>query len=155
MSQEHHWKYSHRRYPKYNIWKNAKARATKYDLPFSITQDDFEIPTHCPVLGIELYHNYDGKRGSRIDNSPTLDRIVPELGYVPGNVLIVSRKANLIKSNATVEEIGMVFAFYQTRIIQHNINRDNDNNHSSNSRSINLQCPIHHSRNDIEKETQK
>ena len=40
--------------------------------------------------------------------SPTLDRIVPSLGYVPGNVVVISHKANSIKSNATAAEIRAV-----------------------------------------------
>lgn len=38
-------------------------------------------------------------------DSPTLDRIVPEKGYVLGNIAVISHKANAIKQNATAEEI--------------------------------------------------
>jgi hypothetical protein len=46
------------------------------------------------------------------DASPELDRIVPSLGYVKGNVLVVSRRANRIKTDATVEELQQVASFY-------------------------------------------
>jgi hypothetical protein len=40
--------------------------------------------------------------------SPALDRIVPHLGYVPGNVVVVSHRANFIKNNATVDELELI-----------------------------------------------
>jgi hypothetical protein len=45
------------------------------------------------------------------DNSPSLDRIIPELGYVKGNIMVISHKANTIKSNANIEELEKVFCF--------------------------------------------
>jgi len=45
--------------------------------------------------------------GARPD-SPSVDRIRPELGYVPGNVAVISVKANFIKGNATAAEIRLV-----------------------------------------------
>ncbi len=46
-------------------------------------------------------------------SSPSLDRIIPEKGYVKGNVIVVSNKANVIKNNATPEEIIAVGEFYK------------------------------------------
>jgi hypothetical protein len=62
----------------------------------------------CPVLGIKMTR-YTG-RGGPMDDSPTLDRIVNELGYVSGNVRVISNKANRIKTNATCEEVALVLA---------------------------------------------
>ena len=60
-----------------------------------------------------MIHEGEG-RGPR-DNSPSLDKIVPELGYVPGNITIVSSKANRLKSQQSPEEL---LAFAQ-RYVQH------------------------------------
>jgi hypothetical protein len=82
----------------------AKQRAKKAGVPFSITDEDFEIPEFCPVLGGKLesgtkkYH----------DNSPSLDRVIPELGYVPGNVVVMSFRANRIKGDASRAELQIV-----------------------------------------------
>jgi hypothetical protein len=57
----------------------------------------------CPALGIPLEWG-----GKVYHNSPSLDRIVPSLGYVKGNVAFLSHKANLIKSDATTAEICAV-----------------------------------------------
>ena len=83
----------------------AKARATKKGLSFTITRADIAIPEHCPVLGVKL--TWFDKQGGA-DNSPSLDRRVPSLGYVPGNVVVICSKANRIKTNATAEEIQKV-----------------------------------------------
>lgn len=70
------------------------------------------LPEVCPVLGIKL--KYDNKRGYRPD-SPSIDRIIPELGYVKGNVAIISFRANMIKSDAGVEELQKVLKWMQTQ----------------------------------------
>ena len=68
------------------------------------------LPARCPVLGIPIYK---GENGRMTDNSPSLDRIVPELGYIPSNVVVISYKANAIKRNATPQEIRRVADFYE------------------------------------------
>lgn len=58
------------------------------------------MPDVCPVLGLPLRPT----SGCSDDNSPTVDRLVPELGYVPGNVAVISHRANSIKHMGTAEE---------------------------------------------------
>lgn len=45
----------------------------------------------------------------RLPESPSLDRLIPERGYVPGNVAVISWRANTIKSNADYRQIGAVY----------------------------------------------
>ena len=54
--------------------------------------------------------------GKSTDNSPTLDRIDNTNGYIKGNVQWLSRKANQMKSNATLKEIGKLYN-YMNKII--------------------------------------
>jgi hypothetical protein len=84
----------------------AKRRAEAAGVPFSLTMQDLrELVTEtCPALGVPLQWGYKGGHGKRPD-SPSLDRVIPALGYVPGNVVIVSDLANQIKSNATADQI--------------------------------------------------
>lgn len=90
---------------KRHLLQLAKSRSYKGDFPCTITIDDIVIPETCPVLGIPLKRNTTKlHRGS-----PTLDKIVPELGYVPGNVAVISHRANTIKQNATPDELRKVF----------------------------------------------
>jgi hypothetical protein len=87
-------------------WSAAKHRAKARNIPFSITVEDIPpVPARCPVLDIPLSMKH--KRAHA--NSPSLDRIVPELGYVPGNVRWLSNRANHLKSNATLDEHRRVY----------------------------------------------
>jgi hypothetical protein len=83
----------------------ARTRAKDRNLPFDITEDDFQIPELCPLLEIPLFTGPEGKVHR---NSPTLDRIEPCLGYVRGNVIVISHKANTVKQDLTVEEFLQV-----------------------------------------------
>lgn len=91
--------------------ENARIRAKNKNLPFDIDYDYIRsiIPSHCPIFGIPL--EWSARRGSKkgaLPNSPSLDRIDPERGYVKGNVWIISHRANAIKNNATHEELKLV-----------------------------------------------
>lgn len=86
----------------------AKARAKRSGLPFTITAADITIPTHCPALGIELATG----RGRTEPSSPSLDRIHPALGYVPGNVVVVSHVVNRLKGQLTPEQLQKIANFY-------------------------------------------
>jgi hypothetical protein len=91
--------------PEWALWSSAKQRAQKAGVPFEIAVEDVVIPPCCPVLGIPLKRKL-GRGGG--DSSPSLDRIIPERGYVLGNIAVISNKANRIKSNATPEELDRV-----------------------------------------------
>lgn len=93
----------------YLMFNTAKSRATKNKIPFSINISDIVIPDICPALGIPLV-----KVGSKMtDNSPTLDRIIPDLGYVKDNIIVISNRANRIKSNASANEIYMIYKWLE------------------------------------------
>lgn len=85
---------------------NAKANG----IPFTITREDIVIPTHCPVLGIPL----SGVGCGGGDAAPSLDRFDPSLGYVPGNVYVISKRANTLKSDGTAEEHAKVAAWMRS-----------------------------------------
>lgn len=82
----------------------AKLRAEKYGLPFDLSESDIVVPETCPALGIPLRKG----DGHMCANSPTLDRIVPDGGYVRGNVAVISFRANTVKHNATSSELRLV-----------------------------------------------
>lgn len=98
--------------PEVHILASIRSRCAKLGIPFDLTVEDIHPPTHCPVLGIELARNHKGSKSGPRPNSPAVDRIIPELGYVRGNVLVVSHLANSIKQNATPEQILKVAEFY-------------------------------------------
>jgi len=83
------------------LFNGAKQRAKIKGHEFSITVDDIVIPETCPVLGIKLQLG----GGRTIGASPTIDRVNNAFGYVKGNIVVMSWRANRIKSDATPEEI--------------------------------------------------
>lgn len=91
------------------IFSLARRRAKEKGLPFSLVPEDVPIPEVCPVLGIPLNHG----TGRRHDGSPTIDRIINDLGYVKGNVIVISWRANRIKSDATLDELRAITSFYE------------------------------------------
>jgi hypothetical protein len=95
------------------IFLRARGRAKELGLPFDLQFSDVVIPEKCPALGIPLVC---GEAKKVVDGSPSLDRIVPELGYVKGNVVVVSHKANTMKNSATVEELCRVAQFYKNLV---------------------------------------
>jgi hypothetical protein len=99
-------------YPERLLVNKAKERAKRYRIPFGLTTEYVKscIPVDgcCPITN-QLFERGEGKVGPR---SMTLDRTLPELGYVTGNVLIVSHLANTIKQNCTDPSVFLRVAEY-------------------------------------------
>lgn len=94
---------SRKYYAKNALWYSftaARRRAAKRGLPFSLRFEDLVVPVRCSVLGIRLEKGTRKRHG----NSPSLDRIVPSRGYVPGNVAVISLRANTLKNSGTAAE---------------------------------------------------
>ena len=84
------------------MFRAAKQRSRMDKLPFNLELSDIVIPEICPILAIPLMISSTGRA---MDNSPSLDKIIPELGYVKGNIQVISKKANTMKSNASEHEL--------------------------------------------------
>ena len=76
----------------------TKYRATRLGVPFDITVDDLYLNETCPILEIPLLF------GGHRNNTPSLDRIDPALGYTKGNVRIISLKANRWKNDMSLAD---------------------------------------------------
>lgn len=105
------------RNPERQMLFRARKRAVKRGLPFNITLDDIQIPKVCPVIGIPIEKSRNAKGPSM--NSPSLDRVIPELGYVRGNVIIVSHLVNSVKNMCTPEQLKKIADFYKDFMEQH------------------------------------
>ena len=88
----------------YRMYKGAKRRAELKGLPFDIELSDINIPERCPLLDIPLQEC----KGAAGDGSPSLDRLLPHLGYVKGNIIVISHRANQIKNCASVDELMLI-----------------------------------------------
>ena len=91
------------RYSCYRMSDNAGRRARARGLPHDLTIDYLVsiAPERCPVFGWKLKYG----TGARQIYSASLDRIIPEHGYVQGNVQIISTLANSMKQDACEEEL--------------------------------------------------
>lgn len=98
-------------YEKYLVTR-LRRKAEEHGLPFDLAPEDITIPDVCPVLGITLRKEGLGQR----DDSPSVDRLVPSLGYVRGNVRIISKRANQIKNCATIREVELVLAYMKENL---------------------------------------
>jgi len=89
------------------MFNGAKRRAKKLGLAFTIVLDDIHIPELCPVFLVPIEVG-----GGEL--APELDRIRNHLGYIPGNVIVVSRRANRLKSDSTIDELARIVELYRT-----------------------------------------
>lgn len=83
------------------LLEGIKSRAKKLNVPFDLKHEDIVIPEFCPILGIKIE---SAGTGSDRWSNPSVDRIIPELGYTKENIAVMSYRANMIKSNGTAEE---------------------------------------------------
>lgn len=91
--------------PEKSMLKQVKARAKKKGIEFNLTLEDIIIPELCPLLEIPIIRG--SKDGYR--QSASLDRIDPNKGYIKGNVRVISMRANVMKNDATKEELMAFF----------------------------------------------
>jgi hypothetical protein len=100
--------------------QHSKGSAKSRDLDFDLdARDLLPLPTHCPILGFELsYKGRLSRYSKETDNSgpndfsASIDRIDPDQGYLRGNVVIVSNRANVVKSDLHLTELKKIVRFY-------------------------------------------
>lgn len=92
------------------MYRNALQRARRDKMPFDIDIEYLKsIKTdRCPIFDIKLSWGKIGEGSKNVANSPSLDKIKPEYGYIKGNVCIISNLANTIKHNVGYEELYKV-----------------------------------------------
>jgi len=109
----------HRKDPRIRLREGARTRSIKRGWGFKIDKfkDLKPIPKKCPILDIPLFIG----DGNSTDNSPTLDRVgnqefyyskKDKYGRYKGNVQVISRKANQMKSNSSFEDVEKLY-FYE------------------------------------------
>ena len=85
---------------------SARMRSKQRNLPFDLVKGDVVIPETCPICDTELRSAKGIKGGSR--QSPTLDRIWCDKGYVKGNIAVICKNCNSKKGNATPDELRRI-----------------------------------------------
>lgn len=83
-----------------SVLRSAKIRAKALGVLFDLTLDDLFIPDVCPIFNTPMSWS------NKITNdTPSLDRLIPEKGYVSDNVAFISMRANRIKSDASLNDL--------------------------------------------------
>lgn len=95
--------------PRKRLLGSARTNAIRFNRPCTITKEDIVIPAVCPILGIPLVIEEGVRRG----DSPSIDRIDSTKGYVPGNVCVISEKANRLKGDNTLETLRALVRFME------------------------------------------
>lgn len=92
------------------LYNRIKASAKSRNIPFTLTLTDLNnltFPITCPILNIPLVFN----RGKPKDNSYSIDRLDSTKGYHIDNIIVISYKANRLKSNATLEQSQAIYQY--------------------------------------------
>lgn len=93
------------------LYSQLKESAKKRNIEFSLLLSDLNdltFPITCPILNIPMTFN----TGRALDNSYSVDRIDSSKGYIEGNIVVISNRANRLKSDATLDELKNLVEFY-------------------------------------------
>jgi hypothetical protein len=101
-------KYRSQNYEKV-LLKGARDSARRKGIEFNLELSDIIIPELCPVLGIPIVKNQ--KLGDRRDNGPSIDRRDNSLGYIRGNICVISWRANRLKWNGSAREFESILKY--------------------------------------------
>lgn len=91
------------------IHTQLRNRAKRRGIEFDLDVEDIVLPDLCPVLGVAM--SLGTGSGKRSWHSYSVDRIDPSKGYVKGNIQIVCMRANVMKNDASVEELQQFAAW--------------------------------------------
>lgn len=99
-------------------FRYLRDRAYKTDIVFDLDVD-YILMLYNYQKGLCVYtqNRLECRYGQGVTaNSLSFDKIVPEKGYVKGNVLLCSYRANLIKSDQTIEELELWMPLWFNRL---------------------------------------
>jgi hypothetical protein len=101
------------------LLSSIRARVKQGKIPMDLDLDYLvSIATDdCPVDGLPLDWEMNSvTEGKATDRSPSLDRIVPSLGYVKGNVKFIANKWNTWKSNMLLRDLELIIAYMEKHL---------------------------------------
>lgn len=80
-----------------------KYKAKKLGIEFDMRPEDLQVPAVCPFTLLPF--DFGQKSGKASPQSPSVDRIKPDRGYVRGNVRVISNHANMVKNSCTDPDV--------------------------------------------------
>lgn len=92
-----------------------RCESKKKEIPFNLDIDYLRsIWTGiCPIFNIPIEIGVEGCGSHR---SAQLDRVIPELGYIKGNVNYISGRANRIKYDASLAELKQIVYWLEIQL---------------------------------------
>jgi hypothetical protein len=89
-----------------DLLHTVQQRCRKNKRICELLEGDIVIPEKCPVLGIPLLKGLKG-----CYNNASVDRIDNTKGYTKDNICIISYRANVLKSNGTIQEFEKILEY--------------------------------------------
>lgn len=89
----------------------AKKRAQREGLPFNIEHSDIEHDFVCKCCGKQMAHNLGNGKSCYKKDSPSLDKLIPALGYVKGNVQVICHECNSYKRDQSIERVQLMIEY--------------------------------------------
>jgi hypothetical protein len=89
------------------VLRDIRRRCKADGIPFDLSPTDIVVPDVCPIRLTPFVFGAVGH-----PDSPSVDRINPKGGYVRGNVAVISRSANTMKSDCTDPDAFLRLATY-------------------------------------------
>jgi len=89
-----------------HLLNTIKGRAKAQGLNFNLQYEDLNPPKFCPVFNVEIGRIEPHSKASK-RFSISVDRIIPEKGYTKDNIQIISQLANVMKHDASINELKM------------------------------------------------
>ncbi len=98
---------------------NIKGRSKNKNIPFNLTLEDLLLQYNkqngkCFYTDIDM-NIYYGKGHNRKDGI-TIDKIIPEKGYIKGNIVFCSFRANSAKLDFTLDEMKLWMPEWYKRV---------------------------------------
>jgi len=84
-----------------SLVRTTRMTAKRRGIEHTITKEDLTQPEFCPLTGIKIDWSVSGRHMA----NPSVDRIDPNKGYIPGNIEVMSCLGNSMKNNATPEQL--------------------------------------------------
>ena len=98
-----------RRFPEKSLYRSCRKRAQREGIEFNIEESDIVIPSTCPILNIPVVYASENR-----GEWPSVDKVNPSKGYTKGNVAVISYRANMMKSNMTIDDVKRLLKFMES-----------------------------------------
>jgi len=105
--------------PARRMFNEVKGRATARGIPFSLKREDIHVPENCPCCDRKMTPRTGQFKKGWVSESPSLDRFDPTKGYDPSNVIVICARCNILKNNATIEELETVVRWMKSHQNKH------------------------------------